>query len=59
MGLSGWEVSLSQGLITNINFTSTDLCICAKRDKVEQIFLSDKTVNVIAVHPNPNPVVQT
>lgn len=44
MGLSGWEVSLSQGLITNIDFTSTDLCICAKRDKVEQIFLSDKTM---------------
>lgn len=44
MGLCGWEVSLSQGLIPNINFTSTDLCICAKRDKVEQIFLSDKTM---------------
>ena len=43
MGLSVWEVSLSQGLITNINniyFTSTDLCICAKRDIFEQIFLS-------------------
>ena len=44
MGLSGWEVSVSQGLIPNINFTSTNLCICAKRDKVEQIFLSDKTM---------------
>lgn len=46
MGLSRWEVtgSLSQGLIPNINFTSTDLCICAKRDEVEQIFLSDKTM---------------
>ena len=44
MGVSGWEVSLLQALIPNINFTSTDLYICAKRDKVEQIFLSDKTM---------------
>ena len=39
MGLSGWEVSLSQGLITNINFTSTDLLHLCKERLREENFL--------------------
>ena len=39
MGLSGWEVSLSQGLITNINFTSTNLLHLCKERQREENFL--------------------
>ena len=40
MGLSGWEVSLSQGLITNINFTSTNLLhLCKERQKEENFLV--------------------